>query len=926
MKALQQFGLIAAILILASGQVLAQAPLAPQHLQGDIVQTNIDYGIKLTWSITPNSVPPDAFHIYQADGRTVDLTLFTKIKELAAQPNSAGMYHYLVTGLNTGEYSFYVTASNTHGTSPESNIIHMYIRNIPDHVYFSSQPPTQWDPAKEYVYDADAAASTGGAVKYRALNIPNTATLDETTGEIKYTYVPSSSATVSFSIEAYLVSGPTISAKQQWSVSFKNSNPNQHCASFYGTVRDENGTLVTEGKITGYAIDKRTGSGYGPAIHTTINKHGTYLLRTYTDGKYILQAQGQGFATEFYQDVVDMTLATEFDTQCGDSIEVNFNVQTVTRVHFTTQPPMTGDPNQVYIYDADAVSSDNGVVKFEALSLPQGATLDETTGEIQYTYAPNTSGTVSFAIKAYLVSDPSINEVQQWAVRFVNNHPRECTVFHGTVKDENGNAITAGNIHANQWTASGIYGPVSTGKISTNGTYTIVSHTSGKFKLSANGPLFTTEWYQDAADDMSALEFNTVCGDTIRADFIVAAVPSYTISGMVTEEVSNTPVMANVFAYSSNAHGYKAVTDAHGNYSITVPGGSEYYVRAEPHSNTYFMEFYLNSSSQTGATKVLVDANKTGIDFALGLRPVNQNTISGIIRGEDQTPLACNVYAILMTGNRQGSNVPSTTYKTRSTPNGYFEFKNLAAGTYILNSSHVIHAYVPGYYKENDMAVLLWGDATQIQMTASGANNNIEYVLPLRTGRRGANTLLGNTRGKIGGFAEGAEALENVHVILVDETGKISDYALTDANGDYQMNEASSGTFTLIADLPGYYAYEEVITLDYSSNEPIQYGILLDPMGTTSTDPLEVSPSNINVSVFPNPATSIVNVRISGESQNVGLKLYNHLGQLLRNTYLQVNTTGTAVAIETGKLPTGNYFIQVEAQNSSSTIPLMITK
>jgi hypothetical protein len=409
-------------------------------------------------------------------------------------------------------------------------------------------------------------------------------------------------------------------------------------------------------------------------------------------------------------------------------------------------------------------------------------------------------------------------------------------------------------------------------------------------------------------------------------NFTVDAIEMHTISGMVTDGGTNQPVMAAVSAFATNAQGFTAKTDPNGNYTLTVPSGLSYYVTARDVNNEYYIQYYDHSASQTAATKVLVNGDMTGIDFELDKKPIRNNIISGTVLDENGNTVSGYVVAYRL--DSRGSTVlyPVAAYKTMTDNTGYFEFTNLDPGTYVLQVLHTASNVVPGYYKDGEFAVRSWADATMLQVRDNSSYSGIIIKLDMTHGVRGNHMLFGNVRGKIGGFNSDEAPLEGVMVLLIDEIGKTSEFAVSDEEGNYYMSQAASGTFTLMADIPGYQTWQQTITLDYSNGEPQDMGIVLIPLSSTSVGTLPAVPNDISVGVFPNPSTSVLNLRFNEEVAGITINIYSALGKLIGSASVTEIGSGESLPISTAELPVGTYFIRIDGGVTHATIPFAVMR
>ena len=76
--------------------------------------------------------------------------------------------------------------------------------------------------------------------------------------------------------------------------------------------------------------------------------------------------------------------------------------------------------------------------------------------------------------------------------------------------------------------------------------------------------------------------------------------------------------------------------------------------------------------------------------------------------------------------------------------------------------------------------------------------------------------------------------------------------------------------------------------------------------------------SGVSISVFPNPATDVLNIEASNEMQNV--MLVNQTGQVVRSIELEAGKT----SIDLNGLGTGVYFVKIETAKGTTTKKVVI--
>ena len=96
---------------------------------------------------------------------------------------------------------------------------------------------------------------------------------------------------------------------------------------------------------------------------------------------------------------------------------------TAQSIDFTTNPADEGALGVGYLYNADAVSSDDSEVRYSLRFGPKGMRVDPATGIVRW--SPSGLGTVDIEIRAELVDDPSIAGTQSWSVQvgLLDEHP-----------------------------------------------------------------------------------------------------------------------------------------------------------------------------------------------------------------------------------------------------------------------------------------------------------------------------------------------------------------------------------------------------------------------------------------------------------------------------------------------------------------------
>ena len=122
-------------------------------------------------------------------------------------------------------------------------------------------------------------------------------------------------------IRAYLECDKTIQYTQQFSIKFGDELPNQPCATVYGTVTYEDGTIPVEAKVKFWLTDRNNKDMNMIVLPV---KQGSFYLQV-PEGTYIADVDGP-FAHEYYKDASTIDQATKIVVKCNEKTEVNFVV------------------------------------------------------------------------------------------------------------------------------------------------------------------------------------------------------------------------------------------------------------------------------------------------------------------------------------------------------------------------------------------------------------------------------------------------------------------------------------------------------------------------------------------------------------------------------------------------------------------------
>ncbi|MGB1248821.1 MAG: T9SS type A sorting domain-containing protein, partial [Chitinophagales bacterium] len=108
----------------------------------------------------------------------------------------------------------------------------------------------------------------------------------------------------------------------------------------------------------------------------------------------------------------------------------------------------------------------------------------------------------------------------------------------------------------------------------------------------------------------------------------------------------------------------------------------------------------------------------------------------------------------------------------------------------------------------------------------------------------------------------------------------------------------------------------------FDQTDPRTEGYTIMPRFTSDID-IVSAVNNIeleNLSIYPNPATDIVNVSFEAEKiEAVTISVFNTLGALVSTTVKDLNTGMNNVEINVANLTTGIYFVEIQIEAGKTT-------
>lgn len=479
------------------------------------------------------------------------------------------------------------------------------------------------------------------------------------------------------------------------------------------------------------------------------------------------------------------------------------------------------------------------------------------------------------------------------------------------------------------------------------GPYTINGLPSGNYVVRATalvqGSTFVEEiWYDNSpvSSNATVLTLGTVLGTSqltgIDFTFTGGNIPTgyATMSGSVFNVDSlGSPIapLANASIFLLPANGVWidsvfATTDQNGNYSMQVPKSVSFKVGC--FSPGFYPEYYNNKNAFFNADVVTISPvmnNLTGIDFTLDAVTPNNNAIGGTIFDQSGNPIQ-NALVIIVSSSELDDPLKFVTAITNQ--NGFYQAGNLITDDYLVWA----HAggFIPTFYSN----VQNWQNATPV--TVNSLVNGIDIDMPAVSNGSFC-AVNGNVKADDGTGADSFVNVKDAFVYAIDSNGAVLGFSLTDANGDYGIENIAPGDYSIHA---SKFNLEEGVVNGINLNGSTALAASGVNFLLNSVTSVEEIGSIIEIPTafglsknYPNPfnPTTTIEFKVP-EVSNVKITIYNVLGQSVKTLVNENFTTGNYKVSWNGTneagllVSSGIYFYRLEAGDFSQTNRMLLLK
>ena len=588
-------------------------------------------------------------------------------------------------------------------------------------------------------------------------------------------------------------------------------------------------------------------------------------------------------------------------------------------LRFITKAVTHATVDSAYRYQATAVGTVDGQLKYRLDKGPEGMTCDSTNGLV--TWDRPVEGSVNVQIRATLRFDfvGKLEAIQSYILTCVKGrdsvHAR-CAVLQGTVAlRSTAEAITDGLIHA--WrvddNAPIFYSNIYTSVIA-NGAFSFtLPQGTYVLRASAKGEAaFETTWH--AADSLSSLDVSTAdridlsCDDTVDISFLVnssAAANAYVITGTVVDAETMAGLNATVTftrlgsrlsligqgATDSSTGRFSVETAADGSFSIELPNG--YYTAmasasAQLNGGIIYVPQFYHDQDDALCARVFSAASIVGaLSFELRRAPVRDTV--GSIRGRLFSSLNT-VVTGSVSAYRKGSAVIgaiSASASVMTDAEGRFEMTDIPVGDYILCIRPDNDVVIGGYFVLNGAATSEWRNATIINV-ASMMEASVDVFLNHVSRVDGFARITGNVAGTASSSTD--VDISGAVVTCLNEVGDVVAQTFTTASGAFTLEFLAAGQFSVTCDRAGYHPSTQVV--DVTESEPAaEQSFRLSQV--TSVEQADLLRTTLAVS--PNPATSALSISFDAVPGLIEIRLVDGTGRIVDMRTEQTVISGPTV-------------------------------
>jgi hypothetical protein len=154
-------------------------------------------------------------------------------------------------------------------------------------------------------------------------------------------------------------------------------------------------------------------------------------------------------------------------------------------------------------------------------------------------------------------------------------------------------------------------------------------------------------------------------------------------------------------------------------------------------------------------------------------------------------------------------------------------------------------------------------------------------------------------------------------IIFLFHQGNVVDYAHTNSTGNFVFSNLHLGSYQLKAEIASQYSRTVDVNLSDFQNQAMGLNIDLSASGIFGTEEIAGS-SEVNMLLFPNPASSILNVSLEfKKAGNVTAEIVSTTGIVQQKNEYWLNEGNNTMLLNTLQLPQGLYILVLKSGDGS---------
>lgn len=372
-------------------------------------------------------------------------------------------------------------------------------------------------------------------------------------------------------------------------------------------------------------------------------------------------------------------------------------------------------------------------------------------------------------------------------------------------------------------------------------------------------------------------------------------------------------------------------TDQNGVYKIELPDMFKYVayvinINSIDKNKDYRALFYKQTYDREKATILTLDKDLSGIDFKFDISntsPTYQSVITGKVFNYEGTPIH---YAFVEAIRLENGDIDYSekSHFAYTDANGYYAFKGLKAGKYVVfASTQKTTEFSCGYYVAGSVATINFDDATRIELDGKNIIQNIDINLPKFEIKQGGGIIKGEiyNQRNFDEANKSANAIAAAKIYLKENQNALVTFDESNANGSFVITGVPSGEFTFTIEKPGFKKFEKIITVDESNITDLGV-IMLEPLAINSVE----DPFQIITNIFPNPAATELTIQFTLQNSIEKIEIIDQQGKSIPFEFVYSLEGNNNIKVNISNLPSGKYYAVITNDDKNYAIPFIVNR